>query len=347
MVKILAIGDPHFRVDNIKEVEEFTTRTVNLIRVEKPDFVVCLGDLLHTHERVHTFALNKAYDFIKQISDLAKIFVLVGNHDYIQNQQFLSTNHWMNAMKFWDNVEIVDSVISRRYSDLTFIFSPYVPNGRFIEALDTLKDSDWKRATCIFAHQEFYGCKMGAIISVDGDRWDLAYPRVISGHIHSKQRPQENIYYTGSSLQHAFGENEDNTVSMVEFSDQSGYRVTEHDLGLPKKRIVYTSMDDIGSSKVREKINENTKLAISGDDYNEFKAFKKTNDYKQLVEKGAKVVFKLKEQPRVEMISNDEDKIENNFKSILYGLCSDDNQLIRMYNLVINNVDEIKLEIIE
>ena len=39
--------------------------------------------------------------------------LLVGNHDYINNQQFLTNNHWMNAMKDWNNVTIIDKVIKR------------------------------------------------------------------------------------------------------------------------------------------------------------------------------------------------------------------------------------------
>ncbi len=36
------------------------------------------------------------------------------------------------------------------------------------------------------------------------------FPLVISGHIHSEQRPQKNIFYPGSVIQHALGESEDN-----------------------------------------------------------------------------------------------------------------------------------------
>ncbi len=56
----------------------------------------------------------------------------------------------------------------------------------------------WKNVNCIFAHQEFYGCKMGAIESIEGDKWDHSFPLVISGHIHSEQRPQKIFFYPGS-----------------------------------------------------------------------------------------------------------------------------------------------------
>ena len=42
------------------------------------------------------------------MSEISTTYILVGNHDLINNQQFLSTNHWMNALKDWPNIFIVD-----------------------------------------------------------------------------------------------------------------------------------------------------------------------------------------------------------------------------------------------
>src|SRR3989344_7850719 len=156
---ILAIGDPHFQVTNIPDVELFIDRLEAFAISRKPDYIVCLGDLLHTHETINTMALNKAYEFIKRMRDIAPTLVLIGNHDFIGNQQFLTENHWMNAMKEWKGVTIVDTlthVITKRKEHL--VFCPYVPVGRFREALNT-SDRDWPDASIIFPHQEFFGCK--------------------------------------------------------------------------------------------------------------------------------------------------------------------------------------------
>ena len=187
---ILFIGDPHFQISNIQEVDLFLEKIINLATKKNPDIIVIAGDILHTHERLHTLALNKAYELIDNMRKITKTYVLVGNHDYINNQQFLTDNHWMNGLKEWKNTIIIDNVLRETINNETFIFVPYVPPGRFEEALKTLKD-DWINASCIFAHQEFAGCKMGAIVSIEGDKWDINNPIVVSGHIHSKQQPQK------------------------------------------------------------------------------------------------------------------------------------------------------------
>jgi len=130
ITKFLVIGDPHFKTSNLPDTDDFINKTIDLAAKESPDFIIILGDVLHEHERLHTIPLNKAYEFIKAMSEAAPTYVMVGNHDLINNQQFLTENHWMNGMKEWDNVTIVDVPIVLNHNDAQFIFCPYVPNGR-------------------------------------------------------------------------------------------------------------------------------------------------------------------------------------------------------------------------
>jgi DNA repair exonuclease SbcCD nuclease subunit len=294
-VSALVIGDPHFRVDNVPEVDLFISRITKLAEEKNPDFIVILGDVLHTHERIHTIPLNKAYELIDKMRNISETFVLVGNHDATSNQIFLTDDHWMNGMKEWSNLTIVDKVVRHKVKEFEFVLVPYVPNGRFEEALNT-NVSDlfhWKDATCIFAHQEFQGCKMGAIISTDGDKWNTDYPHIISGHIHSRQKPQENVYYCGSSMQNAFGESSKNIIPFVVFSTEiKDYSLTELDLELPQKKIVYMDVENV-DDYVQPETDDKIKLTISGS-YEQFKALKKTKKYKKLVEDGVKIVFKAK-----------------------------------------------------
>lgn len=342
-VKILAIGDPHFKVDNILEVELFVEKLETLAKETRPDYIICLGDLLHTHERLHVTPLNKAYDFVDRLRKIAKTYIIVGNHDYIQNQQFLTENHWMNGMKEWFNVVIVDKVLAFSASNFNFLLCPYVPNGRFEEALNTF-GQDWKKwPHCIFAHQEFFGCKMGAIISVEGDKWDESYPKVVSGHIHSKQTPQSNIYYTGSAMQHAFGESETNTIPIFTFTNGSEYLLDEVDLKTPRKKIIYMDIDDIDSFVPKE-TKDDIKITLSGN-YDEFKAFKKSEKYKELSKNGTKVVFKVKKTDTVQ-IHTSKCESDSDFVSILRDLVlqTEDTNVMEFFELIVNNNDVMLIQ---
>jgi DNA repair exonuclease SbcCD nuclease subunit len=325
--KFLVIGDPHFKTSNVPESEDFITKCVDLVNTEHPDFIIILGDILHEHERLHTIPLNIAYDFIKAMSSLTKTYVIVGNHDMINNQQFLNQNHWMNSMKEWPNTTIVDVPTTLHHNDKTYMFCPYVPNGRLREALSLYQTTDesdessehlsWTYATIIFAHQEFLNCKMGAIISQDGDHWDKSLPPVISGHIHHNQTLLDgHIYYPGSAMQNAFGD-PNNILAIIDVpttedcestseSNLLPYNLREIDLMLRKKRIVYHDLDAIDTIDVDKLLNSKDaiKLSLSGN-YEDFKIFTKTHISKQLANNGIVIVHKNKKQIKNETISND------------------------------------------
>ena len=350
-VNVLFIGDPHIQIENLPEVDLLIEGLINLATERQPDLICIAGDLLHTHERLHTIALNKACEMVDNMRLIAPTYVLVGNHDYIQNQQFLTENHWMTGLKEWSNTTIVDCVVAKEIDGELLIFVPYVPPGRFEDALNTYR-GDWKKASVIFAHQEFCGCKMGAIISVEGDKWPLDYPCVVSGHIHSRQTPQENVYYSGAAMQHAFGESEKNVIAVLAVSEGS-YKLEEVDLGLPRKKIVYMDVDELDTYEVPSS-SDKVRITVSGD-YDQFKAAKKTGVYKKLVGQGVKVVFKAKKPKKTQGITDNttdnatdtatEDgavgSSSTDFAAILQSMVLDrkDRYLMQAYDLVVNNRD--------
>ncbi len=425
---ILVIGDPHFKVSNAEQTREMVKAIVELAKKRRPDIIVCLGDTLDTHGRLHTDPLCEAIKFFKQLKRIAPLRIIIGNHDRRNNSDFLTDRHPFTAIdEEWTDTLIADKVLSEIANDHQLVYVPYVPNGKFIEALDggvkgyighlfareidlrkitsidhlppvlvrvieravkgdegallilqhehlfigdepirlkqdkyqdlndvvkfyttliafrsmnlhkqsssndkqlndnkqlddkelndnkqlddnhdqslpvvrvnqamypsdkkdesdqtsnnlkstsnnlastsndlkstndvdnnevILVDPWWKKASLIFAHQEFEGAKMGAIISESGDKWPLDAPLIVSGHIHDHQQPQPNIQYTGTPIQHAFGDSADKTVSFISWqlneslaNSSSGKTETVNgkwveervDLGLIKRKMV-------------------------------------------------------------------------------------------------------------
>jgi predicted phosphodiesterase len=346
ITKIIAIGDQHFKVDNIPEIELFIEKIIDIVNEKQPDLVVLLGDMLDTFDRINIYALNKACEFINRLRKISKTIVIVGNHD-MGALSFLTQNHWLNPLKEWENAVIVDKPVIEEINGEKFIFVPFVPNGMFEKALSIL-DDNWKDASIIFCHQEFYGCSMGSIISVEGDKWILEYPQIISGHIHNKQKPQENIFYIGSSTQTSFGDDENKVVAYIEFENKK-HIVEEIELSLPKKKILHMDIDEVNDFNYEE-TNDKIKVSVSGV-YEEFKTFKKTKKYKEMINKGIKVVFKpkrietkLKNQSIQDNINLNKDS--NNFKEILETMIEKQGNpwLTEVYELVINNREVLILK---
>ena len=326
-MSILCVGDVHIQVSNLRIIEQLTSKLLSMIDTHNPDIVVLMGDILHSHERLHTTCFNYATHLISSLCKKKKTYILVGNHDYINNSQFLTTNHWMNCFKTYDNCIIVDKVHKIRIGEKEIVLCPYVPDGRFTEALDTI--DDWKECDYILAHQLLDGAKMGAIVAEGVEKWNDEYPMLISGHIHDKQTISKNIYYTGSCAQHAFGESLDKTVLLLNLCNDE-YK--EIDLQLPKKKILYIEYLDIDGLDI-DSLDEEIQYKISIDgEYTDFISFKKSTKYKKLISRGVKVVFKQKKKT----IEKNKDKITKNikdnngmsFSDILLSLVSEDRDLL-------------------
>lgn len=331
-MSVLFIGDLHFQVSNAKESKLFSERVVKLAEAIQPSLICVGGDLLHTHEKLHSDPLTAVCNLLKVLKRIALTVVLVGNHDAINNQIFLTDRHWMNVLKEWSNLIIVDTVYVHMVGSHKFVFVPYVPPSRFVEALDTV--SNWRDATCIFAHQEFKGCQMGGIVSEEGDVWAEDYPLVVSGHIHVRQNVQSNIVYSGSAFQHAFGEGTKNVVLHLNFDDDE--HINEIDLELPRKQTLRVEASEMDSFVLPENADSNVRVKVHGT-ASEFKALKKTNVYKEVVKRGVKLVFDQK----VERITQSEISTERvDFRGILRELVSNsgDIRLQRVHDDVVSEI---------
>ena len=94
-MQIVAIGDTHFKVDNMNIVDKLIEEIVSKLSLLQPDLIVLLGDILHDHERLHTLALNRALDFINKLRNIYWIWKI--NKEY-------------NKLNFFENLISVLSI---------------------------------------------------------------------------------------------------------------------------------------------------------------------------------------------------------------------------------------------
>jgi len=294
-VTAFVIGDPHFKNDQLLERKKMARKCAELIKDKKPTFIVILGDTLHYHGTTKNAPFKSVYYFIKEISNIAPVYILIGNHDYINPSQYLTDNHFFLPYRQWERVSVVDFPIRVEYGDSSFVMCPYVPPGDFKKALNELlkEGEDWQMVDCIFAHQEFRGCKEGAKVSENGDPWYSEYPPVISGHIHESQKVGKNVYYTGTPMQHSFGEKPNKKVWFVSFDveESQHFEVEKLDLGLKGKKtlkVEFEKVDDLELPDL-EKWDVKLVLVCTSD---QFRAFRLGQTYRHLAKKGIKITYK-------------------------------------------------------
>ncbi len=301
MSTYLLIGDPHFRTNNVDEVRILIKEIKTFLETNQVSFIVIMGDVLHNHEQIHTFALNLALEFFELCTQFAHTYVLVGNHDMTSNTVFLTPDHWLNPFKKWPNLSIIDKPIYIGEPDDQVIAMPYVPNGRMIEALN-LSCPEWPSARLILAHQQLNGAKMGSIIEDQCEEWLDEFPMCISGHIHDKQWVKANLFYVGSAMQHAYGESTDKTLTRVTFPNLT---IEEIDIDIIKKDILYCRVDEIQEAiRKAEQKDPSIKLKLVIKDVaDKIAAFKHTSCIKDLEKSKLfdRIHYKVEVTKQVEM----------------------------------------------
>lgn len=295
---ILIIGDLHFQYNHFIEGEELIEKLIKIAKEKNPQSIILLGDILDTHDTAKCGPWKQACHLINSLSKITMVFVIMGNHDMINNSQFLTDNHFFGPLKRWNNVYIVDTPTLYKFNNKDITMIPYVPCGKFINALDVMKkectviDTDnsiskgkynWKKSNVIFAHQEF----KGSIFPNKGDDWDVNFPKIISGHIHQSGWINKNIFYAGSSRQVCFDEIDDKKVWILSFEEKD-LLLNDIDLKLKSKKEITIKYEDIKNFDMSVCNDYYIKLRIKGTK-EQFKSFRRGKLYQKFLDNKIKI----------------------------------------------------------
>lgn len=190
MAKWLLIGDPHAVVDELEDCRNLIRGICEVVRAERPDCVLFLGDQHHNHAIVHVDVMGFWRQAFSNItSEGVGVYALVGNHDMPGDG--VSPNHAMMAYLNMPNVNIISFPVP--VGDALLV--PYMANPEYFrKELDDLKDYK-----VIFCHQTLVGSRYeNGFIAHDGTSLDGFEDRFfVSGHIHTPQK-YNNVVYVGA-----------------------------------------------------------------------------------------------------------------------------------------------------
>lgn len=227
MIRILTIGDMHLKIGNKMRDEAMLNEIYSHIQAVRPDLIVCLGDVLDRFANIRTEPLKMATDAFRRFQKFAPTVLLIGNHERIDNSVYLTDEHPFNAIKYWSEsphkFTVVDKPINMHIGNIQLSFVPYVPEGRLIEALDSIQDGNsWKKSSVCFSHSDIYGSEYSSsgLKNTTGDRWLPEYPLLINGHIHDYQELALNVINLGSPMMHATNESINKYLMEIKINDK-------------------------------------------------------------------------------------------------------------------------------
>lgn len=182
-MKILRIGDPHIRPQNIAEAESLMKFAKQVVVNAKIDRLEILGDLFHTHAVLRLEVVDFWNRWLQTFSDIIETVVLVGNHD--QTGDHHKGTHALEVFKRINNgrLKIIDkpTVLGQ------FIYVPYIHSEEdFLASVNGVDGSETKTLVC---HAEFSGSQYdNGFYAPHGFNPDnVKVQHIISGHIHKEQ----------------------------------------------------------------------------------------------------------------------------------------------------------------
>lgn len=207
-MKLLLIGDLHFKYKDEANVQDLEILSSFLVKTAESinglTKIIVLGDILDAHERIDLLQLTRSVKLLEKLADVAPLVVIIGNHDRLNAEEFLTDVSPFYSLKRWKDTIVADAPILETINNKRFLYVPYVSKGRFMEAIST---TDWKSADIIFAHQDFAGAIDNHNYEVqDADPWSPDWPPVYSGHIHKHQKLRSGVTYVGTPYQTRYGE---------------------------------------------------------------------------------------------------------------------------------------------
>ena len=298
-INILLIGDPHLVSESPVASTLVISETLKIAKDKKPDIIVLLGDVMHFHAKADITPLKWATDWFQKLQNIAPTYVLIGNHDMKNPDQFLQDDHIFFANKFIESGPIiVDKVIEISKHGHKFILMPFVPAGRMMEALNTInithENITSQNISAIFCHQDVYANIRG--IDWDGDIWPEEYPQVYSGHIHHYIVVQPNWTYVGSSRQVSCAEDPPKTISSVLFGE-GGPVESRIKLNVPIKQKISVDIANFKKGKYPLPIENKMVsyfLYVTGETH-EIETLKKSKLFKawKMERKDVKIIFPI------------------------------------------------------
>lgn len=198
MTRILYVGDPHIKPNNLKESEALMGFVMSKAIELKADRIEILGDLWDTHALVRLEVTEFWDRWFKSFSaiTLFKTIVLVGNHDLTGD--YSNTYSALHPFLSLENKNF--KIVHEPYLDGVYGYLPYIhDNQKFIEEANKLADQG---ATVLVSHPNFEGAVydngsddlLGGV--ADSSLSDH-YLHLIGGHIHTELE-LGRIWYTGN-----------------------------------------------------------------------------------------------------------------------------------------------------
>lgn len=210
---IAHLSDIHLRLDPSfsTEYQAVFDRTIRILSsMPSPMLIVVTGDFFHIKDRLSPVCVNLAVDFLKRLSSIGKVFLIMGNHDGILHHPHDSISSVLYERDLLDVTYLRESGVYR-YKNILFIVNAVFDHHRhdWLRASETTREYDDDRVVYLF-HGMVDSCSLDNGVRLPSPiKITTHFPyadAVLLGDIHRHQYLAPHIAYAGSLIAQNIGE---------------------------------------------------------------------------------------------------------------------------------------------
>jgi exonuclease SbcD len=242
MIKICHLSDTHVR--NLKyhdEYREVFNKIFDIIREEKPDYIVHTGDIAHTKNQISPEFVEMCSWFLKELADISPTYVILGNHDTnLKNDTRQdSITPIINALNH-------PNLLLWKYSGERIINDNLAFNVlSLIDEDKWVKPSDTNRINIALYHGAIAGVSTDIGYTLEHCDHDVSifegHDYAMVGDIHKTNQivdTEGRVRYPGSTIQQNHGETDDKGFLIWEIEDKDKFDVRH--IAIPNPRPFVT-----------------------------------------------------------------------------------------------------------
>ena len=296
MYKLLHVSDTHIR--NLKyhaEYRQIFEKIYQIAREQEVDYIVHCGDLAHTKTQLSPEYFELATDFLKNLSDIAPTYIILGNHD----------GNLKNDTRQDAITPIVQALQHPQLHLLKDSGETHINEDICLNVLSVFDEDNWQE----ISDKEkvnialYHGSVAGVVtdtgwVMEHGDH-DISvfegFDYVFLGDIHKTNQildPEGRVRYCGSTVQQNFGETNDKGFLIWEIEDKDNFDVKHYAIPNPKPFIT-VSLEEDGSLPEIE-IPANSRLRLVCSSHIPAKVLKKATDVAKSIWRPESVVVQNK-----------------------------------------------------
>ena len=193
-MKILRIGDPHVKINNLEESQKIIDFVIKTARSVKISHIEILGDLMHQHAVKRVEVEDFWYRNLTKLCSEFTVIILVGNHDMANSGDKNSNLHGLKPFELIKNLTIVEKPVNIRVGEGIITYAPYMKdNDAFVAQVNELH---YGGSNLLVAHQTFMGAQYdNGFYAPDGIEPELIFHKeIISGHVHTTSQVGKCLY---------------------------------------------------------------------------------------------------------------------------------------------------------